>query len=51
MAAAARPVPSTTVPVLVMRLGDEGMELMMFDAFSAGGWRSEELDIGLLEQV
>lgn len=42
MAAAMRPVPMTTVPVLVARLED-GTELMMADARSAGGWRSEDM--------
>jgi hypothetical protein len=37
MAAAARPVPRIAVPVLVMRLGEEGSLLMISVARSSGG--------------
>ena len=43
IAAAASPVPSKAVPVLVMRFGEEGNLLITSDARSAGGGGFDEL--------
>lgn len=50
MAAAARPVPRTAVPVLVIRPGEEGSLLMISEARSDGGGGFEEVAIERLEE-
>lgn len=49
IAVATRPVPRTTVPVLVIRLGEEGRLLMISEARSAGGGGFDELAIPRLD--
>lgn len=51
MAAARAPVPRTTAPVLVTKLGDEGTLSMISEARSAGGFCSERIDVAAKERL